>query len=128
MQPGLHPQKANEIGDLSFQGRYSLPILAGLTFLPMLDNRDRPMRAWRSLIIGALALITIAEIGGFWQMLRRFAVGAHGKIWLVGALPWRPSVSPMLLVAANATVMIALCVVVVVTTRDKDNSVPALTG
>ena len=110
---------------LSFQGRYSLPILAGLGFLPMLDSRHtRAPRPAAWLMYAALALITVAEVAGFWQMLRRFSVGAHGKIWLVGDLPWHPGLPPMLLIAVNAIVMMALSVGCVVVCRRRD---PALT-
>ncbi len=116
---------------LSFQGRYSLPVFAGLAFLPMLD--DRHLKAVRSstlLMYVALAVITVAEVAGFWQMLRRFSVGASGKIWLVGDLPWQPGkiwlvgdlpwqpgIPPMLLIGVNAIVMILLCVTTVLITR-----------
>ncbi|MEO7397602.1 MAG: DUF2142 domain-containing protein [Ilumatobacteraceae bacterium] len=103
---------------LSFQGRYSLPILAGVAFLPMLDTRNRRTPgSVTTMTVVALAVISVAEIAGFWQMLRRFSVGAHGKIWLVGGLPWHPGVAPMVLIAVNAMTMIALCVGTVVVTR-----------
>jgi hypothetical protein len=50
----------------------------------------------------------IAEVGGFWQMLRRFTVGAHGKIILTGDLAWSPPVLPMVLIVVNAVGMIGL--------------------
>jgi hypothetical protein len=101
----------NSRAGLTYEGRYSLPIFVGLVFLPMWG--DRSPKHWPRLsqqwLIGAvLALVVVAEVGGFWQMLRRFTVGAHGKILLTGDLPWSPSVSPMVLIAMNAVGMIAL--------------------
>jgi hypothetical protein len=89
-----------------------LPIFAGVVFLPMWN--DRSVLRWpripqRWLVGAALALVVVAEVGAFWQMLRRFSVGAHGKVLLTGRLPWSPSVTPMLLIAINAAAMIAVC-------------------
>jgi hypothetical protein len=101
----------NSRAGLTYEGRYSLPIFVGLVFLPMWSARSafRWPRLSQQWLIGAvLALVVIAEVGGFWQMLRRFTVGAHGKILLTGDLPWSPAVSPMVLVALNAVAMVAL--------------------
>ncbi len=95
----------NSRAGLTYQGRYSLPIFVGLMFLPMWSDRSTfrwPRLSQRSLVCTALALVVVAEVVGFWQMLRRFTVGAHGKVLLTGDLPWSPSVAPMLLVAINA--------------------------
>ena len=101
----------NSRAGLTYEGRYSLPIFVGLVFLPMWGDRSptRWPRLSQQWLIGAvLALVVIAEVGAFWQMLRRFTVGAHGKILLTGDLPWSPSVSPMVLITMNAVAMIAL--------------------
>ncbi len=99
----------NSRAGLTYQGRYSLPIFVGLVFLPMWGDRSTfrwPRLSQRSLVSAALALVVAAEVVGFWQMLRRFTVGAHGKVLLTGRLPWSPSIAPMLLVAINAAAML----------------------
>jgi len=101
----------NSRAGLTYQGRYSLPIFAGLVFLPMWNDRsaDRWRRIPQRWLVGvAVALVVVAEVGAFWQMLRRFSVGAHGKILLTGRLPWSPSVTPMLLIAINAVAMVTV--------------------
>jgi hypothetical protein len=101
----------NSRAGLTYEGRYSLPIFVGLVFLPMWSGRAtfRWPRLSQQWLIGAvLALVVVAEVGGFWQMLRRFTVGAHERILLTGDLPWSPSIAPMVLVAVNAVAMIAL--------------------
>ncbi len=101
----------NSRAGLAFQGRYSLPIFVGVAFLPMLDVRATvrmPRVPQRWLVAVALALVMIGEVGAFWQMLRRFTVGAHGKIILTGALPWQPAMAPMPLIALNAVAMLAV--------------------
>jgi hypothetical protein len=101
----------NSRAGLTYEGRYSLPIFVGLVFLPMWSARSafRWPRLSQQWLIGAvLALVVIAEVGGFWQMLRRFTVGAHGKILLTGDLPWSPAVSPLVLIALNALAMVGL--------------------
>jgi hypothetical protein len=99
----------NSRAGLTYQGRYSLPILVGLVFLPMWNDRSNfrwPRLSQRWLVVFVVALVVVAEVGAFWQMLRRFTVGAHGKIVLTGQLPWHPSVAPMLLIAINAAAML----------------------
>jgi hypothetical protein len=96
---------------LTFQGRYALPVFVGVAFLPMWN--DGSIMRWprlqqRWLIGAALGLVVVAEVGGFWQTLRRFTVGADGKIILAGTLPWSPAVAPMLLIAANLAAMAAV--------------------
>ena len=95
----------NSRAGLTYQGRYSLPIFVGLVFLPTgATDRRSACRASRSdgWSAAVLALVVVAEVGAFWQMLRRFTVGAHGKVLLTGDLSWEPPVAPMLLVAINA--------------------------
>jgi hypothetical protein len=93
---------------LTYLGRYSLPVFAGVAFLPMWTNRRQGWMSQRLLMAVVVGLVVIAEVGGFWQMLRRFAVGANGKIMLTGSLPWQPAIAPMLLIGVNAAAMIAL--------------------
>jgi hypothetical protein len=101
----------NSRAGLTYQGRYSLPIFVGVVFLPLWGERSRlrwPRLSQRWLVGVVLALVAVAEVGAFWQMLRRFSVGADGKIVLTGRLSWQPSVDPMVLVAINAIAMIAV--------------------
>ncbi|HEY4611270.1 MAG TPA: DUF2142 domain-containing protein [Ilumatobacteraceae bacterium] len=101
----------NTRAGLSFQGRYALGLFAGLAFLPMWNRRGPirwPRLSQQWLVESALVLVVVGEVGAFWQMLRRFAVGQDGKVLLTGNLSWQPSVTPMLLIALNAVAMIAL--------------------
>ncbi|HEX2781965.1 MAG TPA: DUF2142 domain-containing protein [Ilumatobacteraceae bacterium] len=101
----------NSRAGLTYQGRYSLPIFVGVAFLPMFNDRSKlraPRLAQRPLVGAVLALVVVAEVGAFWEMLRRYTVGADGKIVLTGNLPWTPSITPMLLVALNAAAMVAV--------------------
>jgi hypothetical protein len=100
----------NSRAGLTFQGRYSLPLFAGLVFLPTWSQRStRRLRivAQQWLIAAVLALVVVAEIGAFWQTLRRFTVGANAKVVLTGPLSWSPAVAPMLLIAINGVAMVA---------------------
>jgi hypothetical protein len=101
----------NSRAGLTYQGRYSLPIFVGLVFLPMWGDRSTvrwPRLSQRWLVGAVLALVVVAEVGAFWQMLRRFTVGANGKVLLTGNLPWEPAVAPMVLIALNAAAMLAV--------------------
>ena len=96
---------------LTYQGRYTLPLFAGLAFLPMTNYRspwrERRDRQWW-LIAAVVVLVSVAEVGAFWQMVRRFTVGEDGKIVLTGKLGWEPPVAPMLLIVVNAAAMVAV--------------------
>lgn len=121
---------------LIWQGRYTLPLFAMLVLLGMLgwqrsverrqgdegdegDEGDRSGDERAALFVSVVAVtcFAVAEVAGFWQMLRRFAVGSNGKIWLDDPLGWRPSIAPMPLIALNAVLVVALSVVVVLASR-----------
>jgi hypothetical protein len=101
----------NSRAGLTYEGRYSVPIFAGLVFLPMFNDGTKlraPRISQGELVKAVLALVVIAEVGAFWQMLRRFSVGANGKIILTGSISWQPAIAPMSLVVINAVAMLAL--------------------
>ena len=101
----------NSRAGLTYQGRYSLPIFVGVAFLPLWNERPSSRRSQliqRGLVVAVVALVIVAEVGAFWQTLRRFTVGAHGKIVLTGPLPWEPSIAPMALIVMNALAMLAV--------------------
>ncbi|MBI5088480.1 MAG: DUF2142 domain-containing protein [Actinobacteria bacterium] len=111
-----------ENAGLIWQGRYSLPMFAALGVIGMIGWRDAldrmPRPVWEQTIrIGACAAFGVAEVISFWQALRRYTVGSDGKIWLSGSLPWQPGITPMALIALNATIVVGLCVVVLRSTR-----------
>ncbi len=106
-----------------WQGRYTLPLFTMLSVLGMagwhrsLDRRNDEGTPPRTpMVVGAVVVLcfTVAEVAAFWQMLRRFSVGASGKVWLSEPLPWQPSVPPMPLIAVNAVLVVALVTVVLV--------------
>ena len=89
------------VSGLYWQGRYSLPLLAGV---PLLLARSLPVRRDRLDVVGrtvgvmALVIINIAA----WATARRFGVGTSGSL-----LPWRwdtpiQPVPPVLLLLAHA--------------------------
>lgn len=100
-----------------WQGRYTLPLFAMLSLLGMLGwqrVQQRHERRSVPIVVGCIASLcfVIAEVAAFWQMLRRFSVGANGKIWLDEPLAWRPSIAPMPLIALNALLVVAVVGVV----------------
>ena len=113
-----------------WQGRYAIPLVAGLGIMGMIGWRQYGARLDRrksdhtiSVVrIIACSCFALTEILGFWQALRRFSVGASGKIWLTGAVDWRPSVAPMLLIAANIALTVGLCAVILFATRGREAS------
>lgn len=101
-----------------WQGRYTLPLYASLSLLGILGwtavgDRRPDLRLGTAVGVVAVVCFAVAEVAAFWQMLRRFSVGAGGKIWLVQPLGWSPAIAPMLLIALNACLVGVLSVVLV---------------
>jgi hypothetical protein len=102
---------------LIWQGRYSLPLYASLGVLGMLGwhrtatERTLPVATPFVVRVGAVTCFAVAEVLGFWQALRRYTVGADGRIVLTGDLPWQPDVAPLVLQIVNALAVAALCAV-----------------
>jgi len=111
---------------LVWQGRYSLPLYAMLSLVGMIgwqrvfERRpdERLLTVVRSM---AVACFAVAEVAAFWQAMRRFTVGASGKIWLDEPLPWSPSVAPMALIAINALLVATLAAVVLTGTASSSD-------
>lgn len=103
---------------LIWQGRYSLPMFAAFGFIGMLawrqvlDRATSPIPIERALRYGACAVFVVTEVVAFWQALRRYTVGSHGKIWLAGDLPWQPDIAPLALIAVNLVAVVAMCAVI----------------
>jgi hypothetical protein len=99
---------------LIWQGRYSLSMFAAFGFIGMLAWRttlDRVPSAEVEVLLryGVCTAFVVAEVVAFWQALRRYTVGSHGKIWLTDPLPWQPDVAPMVLIVVNLLAATALC-------------------
>ena len=106
---------------LVWQGRYSLSLFVGLGVLGAMGWGSALRPAPSAMVVRGVRLavvvcFAIAEFAGFWEMLRRFTVGAQGRWWLTGPLPWRPEVAPMALVAGNLAFVVAIATVLLVGT------------
>jgi hypothetical protein len=85
----LQYSQARRVG-LVWQGRYLLPILAGLPLVSatVLDRPERWRLVWRALTPVLAVSLFVATAAAFFQALRRYAVGATGALDLRGT--WRP--------------------------------------
>ena len=105
---GFEVLTAGRVG-LIWQGRYSLPILAGsLAFA--LEAVDVRPRVAQGLAPVAVPLVALAQLVAFWSALRRSTVGVDGSWWFSGGPfePWRPAVAPHVLLAAYAALLAGL--------------------
>lgn len=88
-----------------WQGRYTLPLAAGVPLLAGLVMADagprlRPFVPWLA-AAGALALAT-AQVAAFALTLRRYVVGVDGPLDFVQQPGWQPPLPPVVLLLAFA--------------------------
>ncbi len=76
----------NQLGPV-WQGRYTLPLLAGVPILSgwILDRHRSALPSAPSLATGLVAMVTIAHGVAYWFAIRRYAVGTYGSVWFLGA-------------------------------------------
>jgi hypothetical protein len=89
---------------LVWQGRYSLPLVAGLPILAMLaverGGRLRIREQHRMSRILAAVMI-VGQCAGYYWAMRRFTVSQDGSLWYLSHPTWRPyTASPTLLLVA----------------------------
>jgi hypothetical protein len=106
----LEAKEASELG-LTWQGRYTLPVAAGLPLLgAVLLSRRLPVpptfvRSLTTLIAVALAT---GHVLAFWQSLRRFSVGSNGPLLFFWDARWDPPVPSFVLLLAYVGAVSAL--------------------
>ena len=84
-----------------WQGRYNLPLLGGVVLCGILSSRSSPWSAQADSIARFCACAwVLIEVLAFYQMLRRFMVGATGSVLLRGG--WHPPINAYLLLVMNA--------------------------
>ena len=107
---------------LIWQGRYSLPLFSALGVLGAIGwaraSSARPA-VGDAVRIGVAGAFALGQTVAFWAALRRFTVGSAGKVWLDEPLPWRPGITPMVLVGVHLAAAVTIAVLVL--------RVPALT-
>jgi hypothetical protein len=124
----------NSRAGLTYQGRYGLPVLVGLAFMPLFNEHRLRLSAdlQRRIVLVVGAIAVIGEVAALWQMLRRYTVGADGKILLTGSLPWEPPIAPLAIIAVNAIAMIVVAGVLARSwprpTTGADDSAPELSA
>jgi hypothetical protein len=96
--------EASHARNLGFvwQGRYTLPFIAGLPVLAgfAASTGWRVPRDVQGRLAAAVAvLLAVAQVGAFVRCLQRYVVGADGPLYFFGG-PWKPPVPALLLVFA----------------------------
>jgi hypothetical protein len=79
----------NQLGPV-WQGRYSLPLLAGVPMLSgwLIDRNRAALPSAASLRTWLIGLTTAAHAGALWFAIRRYAVGSNGKVWFFDTHSW----------------------------------------
>ena len=95
-----------------WQGRYSLPLAAGITILSgfALAGRRLPADVSRRLVTVVGVAFVTAQVSGYLWAVRRYMVGVDGPVWFWRAAGgWRPAVplGPLLVVQPVALAMFA---------------------
>lgn len=107
----LEAPRASEQG-FPWQGRYTLPLAAGVPILCSLQvDRARliPLRVVRSLSALLLTLFVIGQLYAHFWSTRRYTAGVHGTLNWLAAGGWQPAV-PVWLVFAGFVVALAFTV------------------
>jgi hypothetical protein len=100
----LESAQARSFGYI-WQGRYTLPLAAGIPLLAAAMARDTLERMGGRLVAILVGLLLTAHFLAFVWTLRRYAVGING--WFDDDLAWQPPVAAVALVAAFAAALVA---------------------
>jgi hypothetical protein len=110
-----------------WQGRYTLAIATGIPVLAAfavgfgeITSAKRRRVGW-SLVVGLGA----AQVLAFAQALRRYSVGADGKLWFFTDPRWTPPVPGLVLVLVFTAAIFALLALQLVDTLREPAPVPA---
>jgi hypothetical protein len=87
-----------------WQGRYSLPMFAGVVAV-LLQARLVLGRRAASAIVGLGALV---EVSTYWWVVRRYSVGVDGSWWMTGGYRSTAVVGPRALVIINTVLALGL--------------------
>ena len=98
---------------LYWQGRYTLPIAVGVPLLAVFalqseTGRRVVLRGWFVPALGGI--LVVAHVLAFYQGLRRWSVGANGRVFYWLHPDWTPVVPQFLLIAAYILVFVAFMV------------------
>jgi hypothetical protein len=100
----LESAQARSFGYI-WQGRYTLPVAAGIPLLGAAMARDTLRRLGGRLVVVLVGLLVTAHFLAFVWALRRYAVGING--WFDDDLVWQPPVPAVALVVAFAATLVA---------------------
>ena len=94
-----------KLAGIVWQGRYSIPLIAGVTVLAgwELDRAGiLPLIVRRRLANLIGVLFVAAQVTGFVWALRRYMVGVDGEVMFWRSQGWRPPFPPLALLAVHA--------------------------
>jgi hypothetical protein len=100
--------QAHRLG-IIWQGRYTLPIAAGLPLVGLSSVRPLAvLRRWRvPLVVAAAAAMAVAAMAAYLEALRRYAVGVSGPIDFLGAR-WHPPLGSTAVAAGGCALLAVL--------------------
>ncbi|HEX7095109.1 MAG TPA: DUF2142 domain-containing protein, partial [Acidimicrobiales bacterium] len=105
----IEVREAAELG-VSWQGRYTLPVACGLPILAaLLVAKVRTPRSFVTTFPNIVAAsLVVAHVVAYYQLLRRYSVGANGRLWFFTSARWDPPVPSLLLLILYAASITAL--------------------
>ncbi len=119
----LESARYEDSGGYFWQGRYTLPLAAGLPILATIalasTERGRQL-ATRRFMFAIGAIVSVAHVLAFAQNLRRYTVGYDGEVQYWRHPAWSPPVSSLLLTIAYTIVVIAFVCWVFASTTPAD--------
>ncbi|HEX7095108.1 MAG TPA: DUF2142 domain-containing protein [Acidimicrobiales bacterium] len=121
----LETSQAHELG-LAWQGRYTLPLAVGIPMLAStvtvraFDQIDDATRFTRLVAVG----FVLGHFLAYYQLLRRYSVGASGPLLFFRVSRWDPPVPSVLLLVGYAVAVTVLAWSVVTITPAREPSRP----
>ena len=99
-----------DVGDVFWQGRYTLPLAVGIPILAGMSiaSTERGRQLVGSRILWAIgAIVAVGSTLAFAQNLRRYTVGYNGDVWFWLSPQWSPPIAPLLLTVGYVIAVIA---------------------
>jgi hypothetical protein len=107
LPPLLEASQARDVG-FGWQGRYTVPLAAGIPVLAAFSLTAGDAQVRRRIGLALTVTLSIASWFAYAQALRRYAVGADGRLLFVTGDAWGPPIASALLLVVYLVATVGL--------------------